>query len=57
MDLLAALALDEERRLEPERPEHRRVERDRALEVAADEVDVAEADEHGLRVRGSFPAA
>jgi hypothetical protein len=46
VDRLAALPLDEERRLEPERPEHRRVERERALEVAADEVDVAEAQEH-----------
>ena len=47
VDLLAALALDEERRLQPERAEHGGVERERALEVAADEVDVPEADEHG----------
>ena len=53
VDLLAALALDEERRLEPERSEHRRVERERALEIAADEVDVTQADEHDRSVRGS----
>ena len=47
MDLLAALALDEERLLEAERAEDGGVERERALEVAADEIDVAEADEHG----------
>src|SRR6202035_358500 len=46
VDLLAALALDEERRLQPERPEHRGVERERALEIAADKVDVTEAYEH-----------
>ncbi len=51
VDLLAALALDEKRRLEAERPEHRRVERERPLQVAADEVDVAEADEHGRTIR------
>ena len=46
MDLLAALAREEHRLLEPERPEHGAVERERPLEVATDEIDVAEADEH-----------
>ena len=46
VDLLAALALDEERRLQPELPEHGRVERERALQIATDEVDVTEAGEH-----------
>jgi hypothetical protein len=46
VDLLAALALDEERLDEPERAEDGGVERERAIEVAADEVDVPEPDEH-----------
>jgi hypothetical protein len=46
VDLLPALAVDEERRLEAERAEDRGVERERPLEVTADEVDVAETDEH-----------
>src|SRR5690242_18159469 len=46
VDLLAALAFDEVRRLEPERTEDGCVEGERALQVAADEVDVAEADDH-----------
>src|SRR5207248_3011372 len=46
VDLLAALALDEERLGQTERPEHRRVERERALEIAADEIEMAKADEH-----------
>jgi ABC-type lipoprotein export system ATPase subunit len=54
VDPLAALALDGEGRLETERSEDVGIERERALDVAADEVDVAEADEH---VRSIAPAA
>jgi hypothetical protein len=46
MDLLPALALDDERICQSQRAEHGRVERERALEVAADEIDVAESEEH-----------
>src|SRR5207237_4989168 len=46
VDLLPALAAEEHRRLEAEWLEHGCVELDRALEVAADEVDMAEPDEH-----------
>ena len=46
VDLLAALAGEEHRLLQPERPEHGAVERERPREVATDEIDVAEADEH-----------
>jgi hypothetical protein len=47
VDLLAALARKEGGRLEPERSEHGRVKGERTAKVAADEVDVAESDEHG----------
>ena len=46
VDLLPALAAEEHRRLEAEWLEHGCVELERALEVAADEVDMAEPDEH-----------
>ena len=46
VDLLPALAGNEVRALEPERPEDRRVERERPLEVAANEIDVTDADQH-----------
>jgi hypothetical protein len=46
VDVLSALALDEERLLEPEWAEHRPVERERPLEVATHEVDMSDADEH-----------
>jgi hypothetical protein len=47
VDLLAALALDEERLAQPERTEDVRVERERPLEVSADEVDVPPAGDNG----------
>lgn len=45
VDLLAAFAGNEMRRLEPEWAEHRRIKAKRPLEVAADEIDVPDADE------------
>ena len=50
VDLLAALAVEERRLGEAERAEHRAIERERAREVAADEIDVTEADEHQRRM-------
>jgi len=47
VDLLAALPRDEVRLLQAEAAEDRGVEGQRPLEVAADEVDVTDADEHG----------
>src|SRR6185295_1650455 len=52
LDLFAALARHEERRLEAERSEHGGVERDRRVEVAAHEVEMAEADEHQSTATG-----
>ena len=46
VDRLALLARHEVRRLEPERPEDGGIERERRVEVAADQIEVAEADEH-----------
>jgi hypothetical protein len=47
VDLLAAFAWKQNGWLEPERAEHRRVEGERPFQIAANEVDVAESDEHG----------
>src|SRR5881397_1437722 len=44
VDRLAALAVEERRLLEPERPEHRGVEGERALQLPANEIDVPEPD-------------
>lgn len=44
--MLPALAGEHGRLLQPEWAEHRAVERERAREVATDEIDVAETDEH-----------
>jgi hypothetical protein len=46
VDLLAALALDEERLGQAEQSEDVGVEVEGAIEIAADEVDVTEPDEH-----------
>lgn len=48
------LSLGPRRLPETERPEHGRVERERAGEIAAHEVDVAEPDEHAL-IRSHAP--
>src|SRR5436309_1742120 len=50
VDRLAALALEEHGRLEPERAEDRGVERERAPEIATHEIDMTQADEHQQRV-------
>ena len=57
VDLLAALALDEERLVDAEWAEDCGVEGERALEVAADEIDVAEADEHPPSIDRRRPVA
>ena len=46
VDLLASFAFDNEGLGQSQRAEHRGVERERAVEVAAEKVDVAESEEH-----------
>ena len=46
MDPLTPFTVEEGRFRKAERPEDRGIERERALEVAADEIDVTDADEH-----------
>ena len=46
VDPLTALTVEEGRFRKAERPKDGGIERERALEVAADEIDVTDADEH-----------
>src|SRR5581483_9742108 len=50
VDLLAALARRTPRLAQPERPEHGRVEGERPPEVAADEIEMPEPDQHLVTV-------